>query len=143
MYQTILIPLIVGFIAQALKVAIKLAKGQNFNRGILIGYGGMPSTHTAFSLSVLILIGLYEGIFSSIFAVAMVFTILIVRDALGLRRYLDEHSKAINKLVYELPDDKKNGFVTQIEKIGHTLSEVLGGAILGIILTLLLYWFLP
>lgn len=143
MYQIILIPLIVGFVTQVLKVAIKLAKGQSFNRGILIGYGGMPSTHTAFSLSVLILIGLYEGIFSSIFAVAMVFTILIVRDALGLRRYLDEHGKAINKLVRELSDDKKNGFAIQREKIGHTLSEVLGGAILGITLTLLLYWLLP
>ncbi len=142
MYQIILIPLIVGAITQVLKITIKLAKGQSFHRGILIGYGGMPSTHTAFSLSVLILVWLYEGIFSSVFAVAMVFTILIIRDALGLRRYLDEHSKAINRLVRELPNGKQNGFSIQIEKIGHTLPEVLGGAILGIVLTLLLYWLL-
>ncbi|MDP2918318.1 MAG: divergent PAP2 family protein, partial [bacterium] len=103
----------------------------------------MPSTHTAFSLSVVILVALYESVFSSMFAVAMVFTILIIRDALGLRRYLEEHSRAINQIINTLPNNQNGGFINQTEQIGHTLREVLGGGMLGILLTLLLYFILP
>lgn len=143
MYKIIFIPLAVGFIAQVLKFIIKLAKGEKLSLSLVFSYGGIPSAHTALALSVLILIGLTQGIFNAIFAVAMVFTILIIRDALGIRKYLDSHSQAINKLVNELPNNHQDGFIAQKEQIGHTPLEVLLGAILGGALTVLLYWILP
>lgn len=143
MYKIIAIPLAVGFLTQAFKFFYKLAQGKKFSLDLLLSYGGIPSTHTAFSLSVLILVGIAEGVFSAVFAVAMVFTILIIRDALGIRRYLDKHSKSINKLVAELPNGRQDGFPSPPEEIGHTRLEVVAGAIVGTILSLILYWILP
>jgi len=142
MYKIVLIPLIVVSLGQILKAIIKIRKGQSFHRGILISYGGMPSTHTAFSLSVLILVFVYEGLSAS-FAIAVVFSILMIRDALGIRIYMEEHSKAINKLLKNLPPNYTEGLKTQEEHIGHTIPEILGGAIFSIALTVLLYLILP
>jgi len=142
MYKIVLIPFVIVILGQILKAIIKIKKGQNFNRGILISYGGMPSTHTAFSLSVLILVFVYEG-FSASFAIAVVFTILMIRDALGIRIYMENHSKAINRLLKNLPQNYTKGLKAQEEHIGHTVPEILGGAIFSIILTILLYLILP
>ncbi len=143
MYKIVVIPLAVGLIAQVLKFSIKLIRGKKFTLSLILSYGGMPSTHTAFALAVLIIVGLYEGIFSAVFAVAMVFTILIIRDALGIRRYLDKHSQSINKLIAALPNGQRNGLASYCEEIGHTPLEVGLGIITGAVLTLLFYWLLP
>jgi len=143
MYKIVVIPLAVGFLTQGLKFVIKIGRGKKAGLSLLFGYGGIPSTHTAFSLSVLILVGLYEGIFTVAFGIAMVFTILILRDALGIRKSLDNHARAINKLVQNLPNSQKNGLADQKEHIGHTPLEVILGIVLGGVFTMLLYWLLP
>jgi len=143
MYKIVIIPLVVGLLVQIFKFAIKIAKGKRGSFSLLFDYGGVPSTHTAFSLSVLILVGLYEGVFTVAFGIAMVFTILILRDALGIRKSLDNHAKAINQLTEQLPNGLKNGLADQKEHIGHTPLEVVLGAVLGGALTVSLYWLLP
>lgn len=143
MYKIVVIPLAVGLIAQMLKFTIKLIQGKKFAPGLILSYGGIPSTHTAFALAVLIIVGLFEGIFSTVFAVALVFTILIIRDALGIRHYLDKHSQSINKLIAALPNGQRHGLPSYCEEIGHTPLEVGLGIITGTVFTLLLYWLLP
>ncbi len=57
------------------------------------GAGGMPSTHSALSVSVAVSIGYREGWDSTLFALASVFAIVVMADAAGVRRATGEQAK--------------------------------------------------
>ena len=139
-YFYLIIPLIVAVIIQLIKIIIQISKGK-FSWKNLIDYGGMPSGHTALVVSITTLIFFNYGLANVFFAVSFILTILIIRDALGFRRYLADHSKAINELIKDLPDELEYKYKIQEERIGHTAGEVLGGAVISIILTYLLYYY--
>ena len=87
-YSYIIIPLIVVVSSQVIKLLTDGIKGNFDFRNIFISYGGMPSGHTAFSVSITTMIGLDYGFNAPLFAVALVFTILIMRDAVSFRNLL-------------------------------------------------------
>ena len=91
----------------------------------------MPSSHTSFSTSLTTMLGLNLGFDSPIFAVALVFTLIVSYDAMGLRMESGKQAEAINKLFDET---FKNKDITKLkEKLGHKPEEVLAGITLGII----------
>lgn len=108
---------------------------------MLKSYGGMPSGHSAFVISLVTVVGLTEGIASSAFAVSVVFAAIIIRDAVGLRMYMGRHGQMINHLVRHLPPDEQTRFPHLGERLGHTYGEAIIGALLGFSLALLLYLF--
>ena len=93
----------------------------------------MPSSHSAFIVSLAIGIGRIDGFNSSIFALAFVFASIVMYDAMGIRRAAGEHAKLLNLIL-----SKDNTFKLDNKKLkellGHTPFEVLGGLILGIII---------
>jgi len=139
-YKILIIPLLVMLVAWAIKTGIDISK-KKFTWNLL-NYGGMPSGHTALVVSTATLIGLYTGFTSAIFLLALVLTILVIRDALGFRMQLSEHGKILNKLIKDLPDNKEYKYPYSPERLGHTFTQVIIGAILGLVLTLLFYWWL-
>lgn len=131
-YKFLLVPVLTLLICQTLKFIIesiinkKLLWGRLFN-----GTGGMPSSHTSFSTSLTTMLGLNLGFDSPIFAVALVFTLIVSYDAMGLRMESGKQAEAINKLFDET---FKNKDITKLkEKLGHKPEEVLAGITLGII----------
>jgi acid phosphatase family membrane protein YuiD len=137
-YIFLSIPLIVAIIVQIIKGVIDVLKGR-FTWKNYTGYGGMPSGHTALVVSLATVVGLAEGLTSPTFALCLILTILIVRDALGFRRYMADHSKAINELIKDLPDELEYKYKIQEERIGHSPAEVTVGAVLAVILSYILY----
>jgi uncharacterized protein len=135
-YNVIIIPLFVGFFTQTLKFAL-FAKKHGFKFEYFFTHGHMPSAHTAFVISALTSIGYYEGTTSGVFALAFIFAFLIIDDALRLRMYLGDQGRYLNMLVDQLPIDKKK-FPRLKERIGHRISEVIVGGIIGLGLTLIL-----
>ncbi|PIS42681.1 MAG: hypothetical protein COT24_02285 [Candidatus Kerfeldbacteria bacterium CG08_land_8_20_14_0_20_40_16] len=134
--KIIIIPIIVGIIAQLLKLLLEARKGE-FNLRDLTMYGGMPSGHAAFVVSISTMVALEEGMKSVLFAVTAFFSIVIIRDSIGFRQILGLQSRAINKLSSKLfLKEEKLPFIR--ERLGHTWSEVIIGALVGIILTLLI-----
>ncbi len=133
------VPIIAFAVAQGTKILIKTYK-EPFKLSHLAAYGGMPSGHTALTTSAAITAGLYAGWNSPVFVVAVVLLIVIIRDALGLRMHLSEHSKALNKIVKESKDIDKNGYKHLGERLGHTPAEVIGGVVVGILVALISYW---
>ena len=104
----------------------KIIWGRLFN-----GTGGMPSSHTSFSTSLTMMLGLNLGFDSPIFAVALVFTFIVSYDAMGLRMESGKQAEAINRIFDEI---FKDGSMEKLkEKLGHKPQEVLAGMILGII----------
>ncbi|MFH1170939.1 MAG: divergent PAP2 family protein [bacterium] len=134
----LIIPLITGVITQATKLIWRAAEG-TFSWRSLTFYGGMPSAHTAFASSLITVVGLKEGVQSPSFALATIFGIIIVRDAIGFRRYIGSHSRALNIIVQDLPKKTQSRFRGFREQLGHTPLEAFVGAIIGIALSSVLY----
>jgi acid phosphatase family membrane protein YuiD len=139
MYNILLLPLIAGILAQILKFFIASNK-QKFSAKNLLAYSGMPSGHTAMVISLAVIIGLEDGWHSPVFSLAVVFAIIVIRDALGIRQYLGQHGKALNILVKDLKEDLDEKYPHQLERIGHTPMQVLAGGILGFAISVFGYF---
>ena len=136
-------PIIVAVISQTMKFVIKSFQGPSDepNWRYLDDYGGMPSGHTSFLVALDTAIILVFGWQSIPFVIAAIFTIVIVRDALGLRTLIGEHAKTLNKLIKKIPEPERKDLPKHLEEtIGHNFLEVAVGGIIGVGVTLLLYY---
>ncbi|MCX6743202.1 MAG: divergent PAP2 family protein, partial [Candidatus Parcubacteria bacterium] len=93
----IIIPFIVLITSQVLKLLTDGIKGNFDLKSMLTSYGGMPSSHTSFAISITTLVGLRQGVDSPLFAVALVFTLLVMRDATSFRNLLGRQARIFNK----------------------------------------------
>ncbi len=143
MYQILLLPLLSGLITQTIKLLIK-SNQQKFNLKNFAAYSGMPSGHSAMVISLAVITGLKAGWHSPIFAVTIILAIIVIRDALGIRRYLGQHGKILNVLVKDLKDDQMldEKYPRLLERIGHTPAQVLVGALIGFLVSLIGFWIL-
>lgn len=92
----------------------------------LIGYGGMPSNHSAIVSSMAALIAFRQGIGDPAFGVALSLAFVVMLDANSLRRQVGRHAEAINRLAMT---DARH--VPLRERMGHTRAEILGGVVTG------------
>lgn len=90
----------------------------------LIGYGGMPSNHSAIVSSTVALIALKEGLDSPVLGVAVTLAFIVMLDATSLRRHVGRHAQAINRLAAG-----KEALLR--ERVGHSRLEVLAGILVG------------
>ena len=143
MHDVLLLPILAGFLAQFTKFFIRTNNYRLTWRSIF-AYSGMPSMHTAIVTSLATIVGLKEGVGSPIFAVSFILAAFIIRDAFGLRQYLGAQGKVLNELVDDLKEDDllDENYPKLLEKIGHTPAQVLAGALLGIMVSLLGFYYL-
>ncbi|HAS78248.1 MAG TPA: acid phosphatase [Ruminococcus sp.] len=136
------------FIAQIIKTILNFIKFDKFNAERLIGAGGMPSSHTAMVVSAVTAVGRTEGVGSTVFAVMFLLAAIVIYDAMGVRRAAGMHAKEINNIKKLIPDlinssvsaikDGKKVKVKELQEyLGHTPLEVIGGAILGFAVALI------
>jgi acid phosphatase family membrane protein YuiD len=128
------------FIAQFLKAIITLlrARSPSYPEAVLIFLwrtGGMPSSHSATAIAITSAVALTEG-FSNLFIVSLFLSLIVIRDALGVRRSSGLQSKALNRLGNEVQLHLGIPYASVREVHGHTWLEVLVGALLGFIIAL-------
>lgn len=120
------------FVAGVLKVLVELRVNKKLSLMRIMGAGGMPSSHTSTVIALAISLGYYEGIKSPIFALAVIFTIVVIHDAVGVRLETGKQSKVLNTMINESETFKELDVETQLkEYVGHTPSQALMGAIVG------------
>jgi acid phosphatase family membrane protein YuiD len=124
-------PVLSWFIAQCIKFVHHYFKTRRFDFRKFIDSGGMPSSHTAFTVSLATIIGIHNGFSSDLFALSAIFSLVVMADAAGLRRAAGKQAEVLNKLV-------NSSEHVQLDKelkvlLGHTPVEVFAGAALGII----------
>jgi len=125
-------------VAQFLKVILVCITSKKIDFGRMIGSGGMPSSHSSFSLSLAVATGLEVGFQSELFAVCVCFALVVMYDAAGVRRSAGEQAKILNKLVDNWgKGDFKDTDKKLKELLGHTPMEVFAGALLGVIIALI------
>ena len=134
-YAVFLIPVLVAVIAQAIKFVLYSLK-HGWDIRYAFTHGHMPSAHTAFAVSLLVSVGFYEGITDGTFAVAFALAFLIIDDAARLRMYLGDQGRYLNMLIEQLDVDSKK-FPRLKERTGHRVSEIVVGAIVGLILSVI------
>lgn len=135
-YLVFLIPIMVGIGTQVLKFAIFTVK-HGWKPEYMFTHGHMPSAHTAFAISLATSVGWYEGIDSGSFAVAFALAFVLIDDAARIRMYLGDQGRYLNMLVERLELDGGK-FPRLKERVGHRVSEVVIGALVGFLGTLLL-----
>lgn len=125
------------FIAQCIKIVITMIHEKKFDITKLTSSGGMPSSHSSFTVALTTAIGQLEGYSSSMFAVACVFSCVVMYDAANVRMQAGNQAILLNEIMDHLKDQKKfNIDFTLKELLGHTPTQVFCGALLGIIVAL-------
>lgn len=134
-YKFIIIPILVVIITQVIKTIIEAIINKKFDINRLFnGSGGMPSTHSSLVTSLMTLIALNYGFDSIYFAICLVFGIIVLYDAMGIRYEAGKQAEVINQITKRI--DIKN--IKELkEKVGHKPIEVLGGIIAGIFFALI------
>jgi len=134
--EYIVTPIATLVFGQLVKFVVESVKARRVKWGRLFnGTGGMPSSHTAFSVSVATIVGLGAGFLTPVFALAMVFAGIIMYDSTGLRRDAGKQAATINQLVdqiFESREASQEGFQHLKEELGHRPLEVVVGLIIGI-----------
>lgn len=136
----ILISAVSGWlIAQVLKTIIHFYFTKQFVAERLVGSGGMPSCHSATVCSLATAAGIEYGLGSFEFAVATIFAIVVMYDAIGVRRETGIQAKIINEMMEVFSSMNKELSTEEKlkELVGHTPLQVLIGAILGILIAVI------
>jgi len=94
-------------VAQGLKVILTLLISRRFDSTRFWGSGGMPSSHSAMTCAMLMVIGFHEGFASSIFALAFCFSGVVMYDASGVRRATGKNAAVINRMLELYARDHK------------------------------------
>ncbi|WP_034435641.1 divergent PAP2 family protein [Acinetobacter sp. CIP 102136] len=124
-YAYLVTPFLAWLVAGCLKFLINSIKAKQLAFG-LIGYGGLPSNHSAIVSSMAALIAFKEGIDTPAFGVALTLAFIVMLDANSLRRAVGKHAVAINKLAKDDPE-----YQQLRERMGHNKIEILAGVFVG------------
>jgi len=125
-------PVVAWTIAQTAKVIIYSVRQRRLNLRVLAVTGGMPSSHSAIVMAMTTAVGKYAGVTSASFAIALIFSFVVMYDAAGLRRAAGRQAAVLNRLVEDLVHMRGVQEQKLRELLGHTPVEVLVGAVLGV-----------
>ncbi|MCM3705780.1 MULTISPECIES: divergent PAP2 family protein [Cytobacillus] len=128
-------------LAQGLKIPIHYVKKRELRPDLFFQTGGMPSSHSAGVSSLTTFIALKRGVPTVDFALSLVYGLIVMYDAQGIRRQTGELTLKVNslgELVDKIHKDETVKFEEEgpkklKEMLGHQPAEVLGGAILGVL----------
>ena len=132
-------------LAQIIKVLIVIFNGRRKPLKELVEIviwrtGGMPSSHAATVASLTMAVGIREGLGSNLFVVCFFFALIVIRDAMGVRRSSGLQARALNLLGKN--SGERLGFeyhpVKEIQ--GHSPLEVIVGTLLGIFIAAAYAW---
>jgi len=129
----IYVPFLLWLSIQIFKVIWDLVKTKKFNFKRIMGAGGMPSSHSAVVTSLATLIGKSQGLDSPIFALSVIFALIVMYDAAGVRRAAGKQAKLLNKIVNTPGLTTLQVQEKLVEVLGHSPVEVGVGAIIGIV----------
>jgi acid phosphatase family membrane protein YuiD len=134
--QVLWVPVFAWMAAQITKLIVNLLVERHFDISRIFGDGGMPSGHAATVTSLMIMVGWTMGLSSPVFALSAVFAIVVIRDAMGVRREAGKQAKTIKELAQVLNEmilekDEQIRSERLKELVGHTPLQVFFGMLLG------------
>lgn len=153
LHNTPLLTALLGiFIAQFVKIPIHLIATKQIDWGLFTSTGGMPSSHSAAVSALTTSIGFESGVSSPLFAACIVFSIIVMFDATGIRYQAGQQAVVINQMrkefqtfivkTKEFPDKNPQEKMEDLKTLlGHRPIEVFFGCLTGILLSVIIYTF--
>ena len=140
--EILLVPAFAWFVAQLLKALINGIVHKEWSAERLWGDGGMPSGHSATVTSLALMCGFLQGFGSVYFAITAILAVIVMHDALGVRRETGKQAVSIIKMVAIINEyvvEKDEEIKTDKLKVlvGHTPLQVVCGAIVGFIIVII------
>lgn len=139
-------------LCQILKFIILSIRNKKIIWKYVVTTGGFPSSHCALCMTLVTSLFLFQmhdlkGKIDWSFAVAVVISLVIIHDAMGVRLEASKHAKILNNMTEEMPVEEKEklGFGASgrlKELLGHKAFEVVGGVLFGFIIGLIGYFIL-
>lgn len=121
------------FIAQSMKVFLHFCFEKKWDLRIMWSSGGMPSSHTALCTALTTSVAICHGVADSLFPVCLGFSLIVMYDAIGVRRHAGMQAEVLNLIVEDLFQGHPISKRKLKELLGHTPSQVVAGAVLGIL----------
>ena len=125
-------------LAQIIKLPLEYLLHRHWDWGLLLSTGGMPSSHSALVVALSVAVGLQEGFTSPLFAISWVLAMIVIYDAIGIRRHAGDHARVLNLMIDELFTGHPLAEKELKEVLGHTPREVIAGMALGIVVPYLM-----
>ncbi|CAI9785098.1 unnamed protein product [Fraxinus pennsylvanica] len=126
--------LIAFALAQTFKLGLSWYNERHWDLKQLVGSGGMPSSHSATVVALMVAVGLQEGYGGSLFAMAFILACVVMYDATGVRLHAGRQAEFLNQIVCELPAEHPLAESRPLrELLGHTPTQVVAGALLGLV----------
>lgn len=136
--------LVALILAQGIKPFLMLRKNKKFDIKYAIASGGYPSSHSSSIVALCLSIGLQEGFDSPLFAVCFAITCIVLFDAINVRYYSGKNIQLTKQLISDLKDVIEKNDPIYYEKfkevLGHTKLELITGVLLGIVVSVVLYF---
>ncbi|CCO08700.1 divergent PAP2 family protein [Desulforamulus hydrothermalis] len=133
-------PLTAFLTAQFLKGLLECLTNKKWRWERFFEAGGMPSSHSAMVTALATAAGLSYGWSSSLFTITAIFSLIVMYDAMGVRRAAGIHAKVLNQILEEMGrQDGQQNVKALKELIGHTPSEVAVGAMIGVIMAAVVF----
>ncbi|NBV82532.1 divergent PAP2 family protein [bacterium] len=134
-------PLIAGIFgmlsAQGLKMVIGCIKNRRIDLSPFTNPGGMPSSHTAMVTALSCAVGLQEGWNSPAFAISVIFSLIVLYDAAGVRYAAGKQAVVLNKIQEIMLEKGQLDGLRLKETLGHTKQEITVGVLIGIAVSLI------
>ena len=130
------------FVAQVLKTIIDMWATGSFKVERMYGNGGMPSSHSATVCAMVTSTLFAYGVGSFEFAVTFILALVVMIDAMGVRRETGKQAKLLNMMMEQdfWNFDDPAVFEKRLKEfVGHTPFQVAMGCILGILVAVLLH----
>ncbi|MFA5878877.1 MAG: divergent PAP2 family protein [Candidatus Margulisiibacteriota bacterium] len=128
------------FLAQILKIFFNYFKKGDVDIKRILGAGGMPSSHSAMVMGLTTAVGLKEGWTSTMFCISVVFALIVLYDAAGIRRAVGKQAIILNQILTRFLRKGEFRYEKLTELLGHTPLEVIMGSLLGIAVAYTLYY---
>ena len=135
-----IVVIVSGGLAQVIKLYIYWIKERELNIWHIFEAGGMPSSHSASVTALTLSIGLTQGWNSPLFTIAGVFAVIVMYDATGVRRSAGQQALILNKIIDDIYPNEKVQKEKLKEIIWHDPIEVVAGAVLAVIVTIIAYY---
>lgn len=128
------LPVLAWMIAQISKFVVNAVITRDIDFRKLVSTGGMPSSHSAITVCLATIMGMDYGFDSGIFALSVIFALIVMTDAAGVRRAAGKQAEVLNKLIHHSPVVRLDKELKEL--LGHTPVQVFAGAVLGIAVAL-------
>ncbi|MDY6874131.1 MAG: divergent PAP2 family protein [Chloroflexota bacterium] len=135
-----------SLMAQVLKMPLEYLRTNEWNWSLLFSTGGMPSSHSAVVTAAAVGVGHYLGFDTPVFGLAFAVASVVIYDATNVRRQAGFHAQRINHIFKTLIKGETkpaNEFSELSEMLGHSPLEAIGGVILGILVSIVIWLIWP